>query len=367
MQTSLSRPDFYMPFPSRVNPRVEAARDHSKAWARARGLFDPKYVDLSAGVWNEAAFEAADFGLFTAMTYPDAPRDELNLVTDWHVTLWFIDDLFMASCREAPATQRVGRQVDRLLEFLPVYDGPTRTPTNPAERAIADLWPRTIPGMSFDWRRRFLELFREFLQGSEWEFRNVSEDRIPDPVDYLEMRRRFGGFPLTLALLERAGTNEVPRSIPPTRTFQAVIAAAADAVDLSNDIGSYDKDVRQGELNNNAVHILRHWLGRDLQQAVADVNGLMTSRVRTLETAVAKDVPMMLERLGIDETARGLIAHYLQGVQTAVAGYYEWQARTARYADAAAPASPEPRGRTLIGGPTGLGTSAARLSERTTR
>ena len=33
-------PDFYTPYPARLNPHLDAARAHSKAWARAMGMLD---------------------------------------------------------------------------------------------------------------------------------------------------------------------------------------------------------------------------------------------------------------------------------------------------------------------------------------
>ena len=34
-------PDFYVPYPARLNPHVDAARSHSTAWAREMGMLDP--------------------------------------------------------------------------------------------------------------------------------------------------------------------------------------------------------------------------------------------------------------------------------------------------------------------------------------
>ena len=48
MAQPFSLPDFYVPYPARLNPHVEAARTHTREWARGMGMlevytaFDPR-------------------------------------------------------------------------------------------------------------------------------------------------------------------------------------------------------------------------------------------------------------------------------------------------------------------------------------
>lgn len=96
-------PEFYMPYPARLNPNLEAARRHTKAWARRMGMLapapqapwarprgpvrsqspppPPPQGDDST-IWDEAKFDSMDFALLTAYTHPEAPGPELDLVTD---------------------------------------------------------------------------------------------------------------------------------------------------------------------------------------------------------------------------------------------------------------------------------------------
>ncbi|WP_414166503.1 terpene synthase family protein [Streptoverticillium reticulum] len=91
---SLAQPQFHMPFPSRLSPHVDQARTHVKEWARQMGMFDEEYLEWPRR-WREEKFDQADFPLFIVLTHPDADADELELVTAWHVALWFVDDLFL--------------------------------------------------------------------------------------------------------------------------------------------------------------------------------------------------------------------------------------------------------------------------------
>jgi len=51
-------PNFYTPYPARLNPNLEPARVHSKAWAHEMGILGAPKDTPGAGVWDEAIFDA---------------------------------------------------------------------------------------------------------------------------------------------------------------------------------------------------------------------------------------------------------------------------------------------------------------------
>ncbi|SBW19284.1 hypothetical protein FDG2_1172 [Candidatus Protofrankia californiensis] len=62
-------PDFYMPYPARINPHLERSREHSAAWARQMGMLE---VSKPGGgvVWDDAALARMDYALMCAYTHP---------------------------------------------------------------------------------------------------------------------------------------------------------------------------------------------------------------------------------------------------------------------------------------------------------
>ena len=88
-------PDFYMPYPARLNPHLETARVHTKAWAREMEMLDAPPEQPGSDIWDEAKFDSMDFALLCAYTHPDAPSRELDLVTDWYVWVFYFDDHFL--------------------------------------------------------------------------------------------------------------------------------------------------------------------------------------------------------------------------------------------------------------------------------
>ncbi|MGO4751887.1 germacradienol/geosmin synthase, partial [Streptomyces sp. 2MCAF27] len=151
MSQPFELPDFYEPYPARLNPHLAAARDHSKRWAREMVMIE------GSGVWDEADFDSHDYALLCAYTHPDAPAEVLATVTDWYVWVFFFDDHFLESFKRSRDMAGAKAYLDRLRAFMPVRtdgEGP-KQPANAVERGLADLWARTTPAMSGGWRRRF--------------------------------------------------------------------------------------------------------------------------------------------------------------------------------------------------------------------
>jgi germacradienol/geosmin synthase len=351
-------PDFYMPYPARLNPHLEAARAHSKAWA-----YEMEIVDVpqdGVAIWDEHDFDSHDYALLCAYTHPDASSAELDLVTDWYVWVFYFDDHFLELFKRTRDVTGAREHLDRLAAFMPVEGPISATPANPVERGLSDLWVRTIPTMSADWRRRYAETTRNLLQESMWELGNISEGRLPNPIEYVEMRRKVGGAPWSANLVEHAVGAEVPAEIAATRPMRVLRDTFSDGVHLRNDLFSYQREVeREGEVNNGVL-VLERFLGCPTQEAANAVNDLLTSRLQQFENTAVVEVPLLFEEHGLDPKARLDVIAYVRGLQDWQAGGHEWHLRSSRYMNGGSAAA---RGAGLrLGGPSGLGVSAARLS-----
>ncbi|MFJ9696351.1 terpene synthase [Kitasatospora sp. NPDC101183] len=348
--------EFHMPFEQRTNRHLERARAEVAAWAERMGFFDAEHTTRRPDRWSREVVDEADFPLWVAMTHPDAEPGELTLTTAWHVTLWFVDDLLLPLWREEADRDAALQQIARLLRLLPAETpavlGPG--PENPVERAFADLWPRTAPVMTPTWRRRFAADIERFLRGLLWELDQLEGDGggARDLIEYVHARREFGGLPMTATLMEHH-LGEIPSQVHRLPPFQGALRAFADVVSLHNDIVSYDREVAEESVDNNGVEVLRKSLlhDRGLADAFDLMNRLLTSRVRTLETAVLPELARALADEGIGEPQASHAASYVRALMTATAGSYAWHEATGRFDHR--PALPL--------GPTGPGTSAARF------
>ncbi|MCK9874273.1 germacradienol/geosmin synthase [Frankia sp. Ag45/Mut15] len=356
-------PEFYVPYPARLSPHLDIARDHSRVWARAMEMIDPPEGELA--IWTEQDLDAHDYALLCAYTHPDATAERLNLITDWYVWVFFFDDHFLELFKRTHDMSGARAYLDRLPAFMPV-DGPiTEEPTNPVERGLADLWTRTVPDRSPAWRARFVDSTRALLDESLWELANINADRLSNPIEYIEMRRKVGGAPWSANLVEHAADAEVPAAVAASRPLQVLRDTFADAVHLRNDLFSYEREVtEEGELSNGVL-VVERFLDLETQEAADAVNDLLTSRLHQFEHTALTEVPAVLDESGIDAAGRLATFAYVKGLQDWQSGGHEWHLRSSRYMNQ--DANPDLLANGLPQTPPGLpglpslGTSAAQI------
>ncbi|MFJ4122498.1 family 2 encapsulin nanocompartment cargo protein terpene cyclase [[Kitasatospora] papulosa] len=352
MAQPFSLPEFYVPYPARLNPHLDAARSHTREWARGMGMLE------GSGIWEEKDLESHDYALLCAYTHPDCSSEALSLVTDWYVWVFFFDDHFLELFKRTPDREGGRKYLDRLPAFMPMQRGAaTPEPANPVEAGLADLWTRTVPAMSDAWRARFAESTANLLNESLWELSNINEGRIANPVEYIEMRRKVGGAPWSAGLVEYAANAEVPASLADARPLRVLRDAFSDGVHLRNDLFSYQREVEDEGENSNGVLVLERFLDCSTQEAADAVNDLLTSRLHQFEnTALTELPPLCAEKgLGPDETAAVLA--YVKGLQDWQSGGHEWHMRSSRYMNG---------GPSATGATSGFGMAAAsvRLTPR---
>ena len=354
-------PDFYTPWPARLNPNLEAARVHSKAWAYDMGILGSKEAAQDEPIWDERKFDAHDYALLCAYTHPDAPGTELDLITDWYVWVFFFDDHFLEIYKRSQDMVGAKEYLDRLPAFMPIFPDETPpVPTNAVERGLSNLWSRTAFTKSVEWRRRFFASTKHLLEESMWELANINENRIANPIEYIEMRRKVGGAPWSADLVEHAVFVEVPDKIAATRPMQVLKATFADAVHLRNDLFSYQREVEDEGENSNCVLVLERFLNVSTQEAANLTNELLTSRLQQFENTVVTELPFLFEEYGVDPAERVNVLLYIKGLQDWQSGGHEWHMRSSRYMNKQE-ADNSTTSPFMLGGYKGLGLSGARL------
>lgn len=326
MAQPFSLPDFYVPYPARLNPHLEAARSHTREWARGMGMLE------GSGIWEERDLESHDYALLCSYTHPDCSAEALSLVTDWYVWVFFFDDHFLELFKRTPDREGGKRYLDRLPAFMPMERGAaTPEPTNPVEAGLADLWARTVPAMSDAWRARFAESTENLLNESLWELSNIDEGRIANPVEYIEMRRKVGGAPWSAGLVEYAANAEVPDAVVASRPLRVLRDAFSDGVHLRNDLFSYQREVEEEGENSNGVLVLERFLGCSTQEAAEAVNDLLTSRLQQFENTALTELGPLCAEKGLTPDGTAAVLAYVKGLQDWQSGGHEWHMRSSRY------------------------------------
>ncbi|MFG2191769.1 family 2 encapsulin nanocompartment cargo protein terpene cyclase [Streptomyces sp. NPDC048639] len=350
-------PDFYMPYPARLNPHLEEARKHAKTWAREMGMLE------GSGIWEEHDLDSHDYALLCAYTHPDCSGPALSLVTDWYVWVFFFDDHFLEIFKRTQDREGGKAYLDRLAAFMPMdLDAGMPEPTNPVEAGLADLWTRTVPSMSMEWRARFAESTEHLLGESLWELSNINADRIPNPVEYIEMRRKVGGAPWSAGLVEYAAGAEVPAAVADSRPLRVLRDSFSDGVHLRNDLFSYQREIEEeGELSNGVL-VLETFLCCTTQEAADAVNDLLTSRLQQFEDTTLTELPPLFAEKGLDPQSCTDVMLYVKGLQDWQAGGHEWHMRSSRYMNGGGAAAEGPPS-SFSAVPTGRGTAAAVIGQ----
>jgi germacradienol/geosmin synthase len=324
-------PEFYMPYRTHPSPHLESARKSSKDWARRMGMLDV-LPGMGLYVWDEPRFDVADVALCGALIHPEAALQQLELISCWLVWGAYADDYFSALYgypRDMPGAKVF---TARLTRFMPdeVETPHPAVPTNPVEAGLADLWKRTTGPLTPRGRKLFRRAIRDMTESWVWELNNQILDRVPDPLDYVEMRRKTSGADLTLSLSRLSTGDAVLENVFNTRTLRGLENSAADYACFVNDIFSCQKELGlEGELNN-CVLVVQKLLDLDLDAAVLVVNDLMTARMKQFEHLVAKELPVVIRTFGLDEKAQEKLNKYVEQLQQWLAGIHRWHAAVDR-------------------------------------
>jgi germacradienol/geosmin synthase len=380
-------PHFYMPYTARINPNLEQARQDVVDWTARMGMLEPLPGVFGSGIWTEEQLADFDFGQCSARLHPDATAPELNVSTRWLAWGTYGDDWFpriYGTTRDMAAAKACNA---RLSYFTPLDCASMPPPTNPLEAGLADLWLLTATPMSLDGRRTFKDGVESMTESWLWELQNHIQQRIPDPVDYIEMRRATFGSDLTMNLARVTFGGDLPPAIFETRPMLGLENAAKDYACFTNDIFSYQKEIQyEGELHN-CVLVVQSFLGIEREQAVQVVNDLMTSRLEQFEHIIATELPFVADSFELDDAGRETLDDWVTMMQDWMAGILVWHRMTGRYPEeslrrlpvagalihagsdaGSAPSRPAvlAAGPTaaFAAGPVGLGTSAARLPSR---
>ncbi|MGD0555096.1 MAG: germacradienol/geosmin synthase [Streptosporangiaceae bacterium] len=335
-------PPLYMPFEFRTSPYLPGAREHVLGWARSAGMLDE-------GIWDERRFRGFDFAHCAAMIDAGGTEEAVDLTSDWLAWGTYADDLYPRLDLFRARTQH--ERLRMLLSEQPPE------PVNALERGLADVWRRTSSSLSASARQRMRAAVLDMTESWLWELGNRAVNRIPDPIDYVEMRRDTFGSDLTILAGRLAADDPVPDEIYQSRVVREMVTAAQDYACFTNDLHSYQKEIQfEGELHN-MVLVMQRFLDVDRWTAADIVARLMRERMEQFEMLVETGLPKLFKEYDLSAEAREELTRQANLLKDWMAGVLEWHRRTPRYTDA------ELR-RTHYGftlQPTGLGTAATRL------
>ncbi len=304
--------EIYCPFPSRLNPHVEAV--HAYSIDRVQRL---------ALIQQESAFRRfsiAHFAWAAARAYPDTDFMELAWVNDWLVWLFMFDDQFDDGALGAEPQKMKPILLD-LLNLL--HDSPSaHVSSSPLAAALIDFWQRA-PEATMAWRTRFEQHLSNYFASYLWEATNRVRRQIPALERYIANRQLSGGLPTCFALIELSEHAVLPYDISSSEAFRLLSLAANNVVCWVNDLFSFQKERARGEVNN-LVLVIQYARGCSLQEAADRVNSMITEEVQlflSIEQQLLTRQPATYE----------VLKKYLTVFRGWMRGNLDWSLETPRY------------------------------------
>lgn len=263
-------PTLYCPFPSAVNKHAATLHQRTLEWARRFHLLEKEtgYQDLSA----------SKNSWLVARTYPNAPLEELQVVSDWITWLFILDDV----------SEETGKQPDSLAamyaRFLGILKGAIAAASaNPLECSLQDIRQRLLQKTTPGWMSRFMRRCEECWDSWVWEATNRYKRIAPDVESYTKMRPFTGGLMTFLEMIDIAEGIALPLEVREHPRVQHLTLIANNVVLYANDIFSLEKEIKQGDFHN-LVLLLKQERNLPLNEAIAIAAEIYNGEVQAFLT-----------------------------------------------------------------------------------
>lgn len=305
-----------LPFPHRRNPHQSHATQHHQEWLH-------RHRELAAST-GELAYARWEVPELAALTYPESSPEDLDLAADLMGFYFLFDDQFDEALGREP--ERVAVICERLTAIIHSTRPLGSTPT---ERAFADLWRRSLQGMSARWRARAAYNWEWYFACHPAEAAGRISSRLPDREGYLMLRRGTAAMETIFDMVERLGRFEVPQAVLHHPVLRQLRQLAADIPSLSNDVRSYAQELARGDVAN-LVMIVQRERGCPADEAASVVMAEAQLMVHRFAELMGQ-LPEIYSLLGLTTTERHSAHRYADGLAAWTAGYLRWEARTGRY------------------------------------
>jgi len=311
----INYPKLDCPFPSAINQHAEAVNNHTLNWV--------KKFDLVLDEDNFQRLQKSKFGRLAARAYPNAPLEELKIVSDWNTWLFIRDD----QCDESGLGKDPIRLSGVHAELLEILLGRAPEQYDSAlGHALYDIRSRLLRKASSAWMSRFVYSVIEYFESSVWEAINRADQKIPDTETYILMRPYTGGLYTDIELIDITEDIYLPLHVRKNEVIQRLSLMANNVVCWSNDIISHAKESKHHDVHNLVATLLPSQ--PSLQHAV-DLAAEMTRAEIDAFVELEKQIPAFSADIDRD------VQRYVAILRSWMRGNLDWAYESSRYIVAA--------------------------------
>ncbi|MFJ8164260.1 selina-4(15),7(11)-diene synthase [Streptomyces sp. NPDC096136] len=304
-------PPLYTPIPTAIHPRHAAVEAHVTAWAES---FQVGSDALRARLLGHS------IGTFAARILPDGREEVVELVADFVLWLFAVDD---GMCEEGALGRRPGELAAVLHRLLRVAQNP-ETPMlgdDPLAESLRDLRRRVSQYGTAGQAAVWCNALREYFFSVVWEASHRREETVPSLDDYTLMRLYDGATTVIFPLIEMGHGYELPTHERDQPSVRAAGEMASFVITWDNDILSHHKESRGDDYYLNVLRVLRH--ERALTPAQA-LDAAIDQRDRVMDL-------FMRLREDLQAQASPQLRRYLQGLGSFIRGSQDWGVTSHRY------------------------------------
>jgi hypothetical protein len=305
---SIALPTIECPFPAKISPHAAELEEHTMGWGPGHGIV----ADDAGRRW----LRTARFGELTARVCPEFGHDALVDIADWLVWLFAFDDEF---CEDAG--RRAGSQAmtGTLVHFLGVMAAPDQDYAAPFDRALADVWRRTVARATPTQRQRLAAAVNGYFLSLVWESAHSAGN--VSLAEYRLMRPQTAGVPLWLMLVEIMGDFRPSAAEMADPAVVELHDRIAHVINWMNDILSYPREIEHGADALNLTTILASEPGVTPQQALTVAAAMQ-----------AEEMAHYLEaETAVHAGAGPGVRDYVRALRYVISGFHAWFVESGRY------------------------------------
>ncbi|MDD1611667.1 MAG: hypothetical protein LUQ57_00850 [Methylococcaceae bacterium] len=294
-----------------INQHAEAVNNHTLNWVEKFGLAPDED--------NAERLKKSKFGRLAARAYPNAPLEELKIVSDWNTWLFIRDD----QCDESGVGKDPIRLCGMHAEFLEILQGRAPEKYDSAlAHALYDIRNRLLRKASPAWMCRFIYSVIEYFDSSVWEAINRADEKIPDTETYILMRPYTGGLYTDIELIDITENIYLPLHVRKNEVLQRLTLITNNVVCWSNDIISYAKESKYHDVHNLVATLLP--AQQSLQKAI-DLATEMTNAEIDEFLQLQQHIPKFSPEIDAE------VQRYVAILRSWMRGNLDWAYESGRY------------------------------------
>lgn len=313
--TTIQFPRIQYPFPSRLNPHVQAAQQHVEDWVYLHGLLSTDKARMR--------FAKARFAWLAARAFPDAALHELCIIADFNTWLFILDD----QCDEAEAGKKSDFLRNVMAGFMNILRSPesrTSATNAPLPAALISIWERMQAISSPAWQQRFIRSMEDYFNSCLWEAQNRENHVVPSVADYVRMRPYTGALLADVEAIDIIEKIYLSDELLHNALLKRMIQACNNIVCWSNDLFSFNKESKAGDVHN-LVMVLQHERQCSLQEAIDEA-----ARMHNEEVAIFVVLEKLLPLTGSERDYE--LLRYVSVLRSWITGNFDWSLHdTGRY------------------------------------